>query len=54
MKNFKVETNGSYFKGEEKNPGKFVMNSYSAIDNQSIVVQASRFAASEVLKRLLS
>lgn len=53
MENFKLETDGSYFK-EKKNTKKFIMNSISAIDNQLVVVQAGRFAASEVFKALLS
>lgn len=39
---------------KKKNTKKFIMNSISAIDNQLVVVQAGRFAASEVLKALLS
>ena len=54
MENFKLETDGSYFKGKKRNPENFFKKSTSVIDNQSMVVQTICFATSEVLKGLLS
>ena len=54
MENIKLETDGTYFKGKRRNPENLIKKSTSAIDNQSMVVQAICFTTSGVLKGLLS